>query len=162
MEVSSTHQIYVFTLYVISGMMCGAFFDIQRFLRKLHRAGNARTQLEDILFAILCIGIILTLSYFFNNGEIRYYQLMGCVSGALFYMAALSRIFTKILYMAFKCIKNLLVKPLVKICVILYIPVRKFTVWIKEKCRRLKKIISGIKRNIKKRKKRLKKRIKML
>ncbi len=162
MEVSSSHQIYVFALYVLSGVLCGAFFDVQRFLRKLHRAGKARTQLEDVLFAFACVGAMLVLSYFFNNGEIRYYQIMGSVSGVLFYAAALSRIFMKILDVLSILIKNLIIKPVIKICCVLFIPIRKIFRIFRKICLKIKKIFLRIGRNIKSRKKRLKKRMKML
>lgn len=162
MEVSSSHQIYVFVLYVISGVLCGAFFDVQRFLRKLYKAGQTRTQLEDILFAVVCVGAMLTLSYFFNNGEIRYYQIMGSISGALFYAAALSRIFMKILNVLFVLIKKLIIRPIIKICLVLFIPIRKIFRFCRKICLKIKKRLFIIVRNIKKRKKRLKKRIKML
>lgn len=162
MEVSSSQQIYVFSLSVLLGILCAAFFDIQRFLRKLSLAGTARTMLEDILFAFVCVGVMLGFSYYFNNGEIRYYQIMGALSGALFYAAALSRIFMKVLFVLFKVIKNLLIRPLVKICLILLKPVKKLVSLIEKYILRLRRKFLSFIRNIKKRKKHLKKRMKML
>lgn len=162
MEVSSSHQIYVFSLCILLGILCGAFFDVQRFLRKLSFAGNARTMLEDVLFAFVCIGVMIGFGYYFNNGEIRYYQIMGALSGALFYAAALSRIFMKILFILFKIIRNLVIKPLVKICLILLAPVKKLIFVLKKFILRLRRKVISFVRNIKKRKKRLKKRMKML
>lgn len=162
MEVSSSHQIYVFSLCVISGMLCGAFFDVQRFLRRVHSAGSARTMLEDIIFAFVCVGVMIGFSFHFNNGEIRYYQVMGSVSGALFYAAALSRLFMKVLNLLFSLVRNLVVKPLVKICLALLVPIKKLTAIVKKTVLKTRKIFSRLGRNIKKRRKRLKKRIKML
>ena len=162
MEVSSSHQIYVFLLYVALGMLCGAFFDVQRFLRRLNFAGSTRTMLEDILFASVCVCVMIGLGYYFNNGEIRYYQVMGAVSGALFYAAVLSRIFMKILFVIFKVIKNLVIKPVVKICVLLLIPIKKLWAILKKIGHKSRRITKAFVRNIKKRKKHLKKRIKML
>ena len=162
MEVSSSHQMYVFALYLLMGMLCGAFFDVQRFLRRLHRAGRARTQLEDVLFAFVCVGAMLGLSYFFNNGEIRYYQIMGSVSGVLFYSAALSRAFMKILNVITVLIKNIIIKPVIKICCVLLIPILKVFRHFRKICTKVKKLFLRVGRKIKIRKKSIKKRIKML
>ncbi len=162
MEVSSSHQIYVFSLSVILGMACGAFFDVQRFLRKISSAGTVRTTLEDILFAILCVSIMLGSSFMINNGEIRYYQIMGAVSGMLFYAALLSRTFLKILAFIFRVTVNLVVKPLIKIIRLLMIPVKKIVALLKRRMARIKNKLKGVKRSVKKRKKLIKKRIKML
>lgn len=162
MEVSSSHQIYVFVLYVLLGIACGAFFDVQRFLRKLYTAGQTRTQLEDILFAVVCVGAALGLSYFFNNGELRYYQIMGSISGVLFYAAALSRIFMKILNVLFMLLKKIIIRPVIKIFCLLLVPIRKIFRLCRRIFTKIRKKFSGLGRNIKKQKKRLKKRIKML
>lgn len=162
MEVSSSHQIYVFVLYLLSGVLCGAFFDVQRFLRRLHRAGKARTQLEDVLFVIVCVGAMLGLSYFFNNGEIRYYQIMGSISGVLFYAAALSRIFMKALNVISNLIKHIIIRPVIKICSVLLVPILKIFRLCRKSCIKIKRIFLRIGRKIKTRKKSIKKRIKML
>ena len=162
MEVSSSHQIYVFSLSVILGMSCGAFFDVQRFLRKINSAGTLRTTIEDILFAILCVVIMLGSGFMINNGEIRYYQVMGAVSGMLFYAAFLSHTFLKILAFFFRITVNLFVNPLIKIIRILMIPIKKFASFIKKRTARIKNKFKSIKRSAKKRKKLIKKRVKML
>ena len=61
MEVSTSQQIYVFSLFVILGISCGAFFDVQRFLRKISFAGQVRTTLEDTLFIVFFILAIIRL-----------------------------------------------------------------------------------------------------
>lgn len=162
MEVSSSHQAYVFLLYVLSGILCGAFFDVQRFLRKLYSAGNTRTMLEDILFGLVCIGIMIGCGVFFNNGEMRYYQIMGCISGALLYVSLLSRLFMKLLNLLFSLVKILIILPIVKICGFLMIPVKKIVNSTGKLAAKAKRKFFAVKRNIKKRRKHLKKRIKML
>lgn len=162
MEVSSSHQIYVFLLCVLSGIVCGAFFDVQRFLRKLYSASNTRTMLEDILFGCVCIGVMIGCGLFFNNGEMRYYQVMGSVSGALLYASLLSRLFMKLLNLLFYIVKTMIVLPVVKICVFLMIPVKKLVNVTGKLASKAKRKLFAVKRDIKKRKKWLKKRIKML
>jgi hypothetical protein len=101
---------YVFLLCVLLGLGCGVFFDFQRCVRKKFFAGILRTTLEDILFATLCIGAVIALGFFFNNGEIRYYQILGSVSGALFYAALLSKLVSKIFLFFFGITEKIIVK----------------------------------------------------
>ena len=162
MEVSSAHQVHIFLLYVLAGVLCGAFFDLQRFLRRKIKAGYTRTCIEDFVFGALCVTVMIIISYFFNNGEIRYYQVMGSVSGGLFYGAFLRRLFMKSLNVLFLILKNVLWKPAVKIFQIILLPIVKITYLLKRLYLRLKKISGRLKRAIKKRKNVLKKRIKML
>ncbi len=162
MEVSSSRQVYVFLLCVLSGLLCGAFFDIQRVLREKYKAGKTRTILEDMLFAFVCIATVIGFGYFFNNGELRYFQLMGTLSGTLFYAAVLSNTFRKLLNMLFSVFLNIVVKPIKKICHLIMIPLRV----VSRKARKLKnrknKMLKSFSRHLGKRKNRLKKRIKML
>ena len=162
MEVSSSHQIYVFSLSVLLGMGCGAFFDVQRFLRKISFATTLRTTLEDILFTLLCIMIMLGSGFLINDGEIRYYQVLGAVSGMLFYAAFLSHIFLKILSAVFAIIKNLILKPLFKAVRILMLPISQIASFARKRFVRIKNILKTMKKSAKKRKKLIKKRIKML
>lgn len=162
MEVSSTHQMTVFLLSVLSGMLCGIFFDGQRFLRRIHSASEVRVVMEDVLFAAVSIAIILGFGLFFDNGEIRYYQIMGSVSGVLFYAAFLSRLVMRLFSFFYKIFRAVIVVPIIKICHLLSVPAKKII-------RITKKTSSGVKRqlkkavkSIKKRKKHIKKRMKML
>ena len=162
MEVSSSHQIYVFSLFILLGMMCGALFDIQRFLRKKRFAGYLRTTVEDIIFSFVSVGIMIISSFAINNGEIRYYEVMGALSGILFYAAFLSRIFLKILSVFFKVAEKIFVRPVVKAIRLLIIPVKKISFVLKRHFSRIKRKLKSIKKGAKKRKKIIKKRVKML
>lgn len=162
MEVSSSHQIYVFMLCVLSGMLCGVLFDLQRFVRRIHSAGRVRTAMEDIVFIILCSGIVLGFCFFFNDGEIRYYEIMGTVSGALFYVAALSRAFMWLLQFICRLFEKLIMKPLIRICRILFVPIKKIYGLLRIAAKKVGRILRRIKNNLQKRKKHFKKRIKML
>lgn len=162
MEVSSSHQMYVFALCILSGILCGIFFDLQRFWRQIRFAGYARTLFEDILFAALCIGITIGFGFYFNNGEIRYYQIMGSISGALLYAALLSRYVMRLFHLVYKLLLAVVVTPLVKICRLLIFPVKKIVSRFKKAAAKIKKKFSRVTRNVKTVKKRLKKRIKML
>lgn len=162
MEVSSSGQIYVFLLCILSGLLCGAFFDIQRVLREKHKAGKTRTLLEDMLFTIVCIVTVIGFGYFFNNGELRYFQLMGTLSGVLFYAAVLSNTFRKLLNVLFSVFLNIFVKPIKKMICLMMIPLRAVSRKAEKLKNRKNKMLKSFSRHFGKRKKRLKKRIKML
>ena len=162
MLVSSSHQIYVFLLFIILGIVCGALFDVQRFLRRKSFAGDVRTTVEDIIFTALFVGIMLGASFITNSGEIRYYEIMGAISGILFYAAFLSRIFLKILGFVFETIEKLFVKPLVKTVFLFIAPIKKTALRIRKRFVKLKRRLKSIKKGAKKRKKIIKKRVKML
>ena len=162
MEISSTHQMYVFCWCIVSGILCGIFFDLQRFLRKVRFAGGLRTTLEDILFALVSIGVILGFGFYFNNGEIRYYQVMGSISGAMFYAAFLSRFVMGIFMTAYRLFNALILKPVIRIILVLLMPVKKLLYILKKFYGRVKRLVVKALRGVKLQKKRLKKRMKML
>ncbi len=162
MQVSSSHQMYVFLLCVALGIGCGVFFDFQRSIRKIFFAGVLRTTLEDILFAFICIGAVLALGFFFNNGQIRYYQILGSISGALFYAAFLTRGVTKLFSVFYSVTGKIIVRPIIKICALAVVPLRYLLAFAK----RLQKEFKGANvkalRALQSSRKMLKKRIKML
>lgn len=162
MEVSSLSQLYVFMVSLGSGMLCGMFFDIQRSLRKKLHAGEWRTALEDVIFILFCIGITLSVGYFFDEGAIRYYLILGSISGALFYAAFLSGIFMKIYGKTLDLIVKLILVPAKKIFKSALCPIKKICLLRKRFSAKKRKVVKNILSKLKSRRKKLKKRIKML
>ena len=162
MQVSTSQQIYVFSLFVMLGISCGAFFDVQRFLRKISFAGQVRTTLEDTLFIVFFILATLMVSLRINNGEVRYYEVMGSVSGVLFYASVLSRPFLRVLEIVLKVVCNILIKPLRKLLDFILGPTGRFFRIVKRCTTRLRRRIRNLVKSVKKGKKLIKKRVKML
>jgi len=162
MEVSSSHQMYVFLLCVLLGLGCGAFFDFQRCIRKKFFAGILRTTFEDTLFVFVCIGAVIALSFFFNNGQIRYYQILGSVSGALFYAAFLSKLVSKIFLFVFGVTEKIVVKPFLRLCKTAIIPLGYLRDALKTQCKGFKRLSARAFKALRNSLKMLKKRIKML
>lgn len=162
MEVSSSHQVNVFFIYVLSGLICGTFFDMQRLLRKVFAAGSTRTLVEDFVFVVFTVFMTIAPGFIYNNGEMRYYQIIGILCGGTLYAVALSRIVMKILSFLFYLTQKTIVKPVIKLCLLLIIPVK----WIIRKIKKLKtlgkRVQKKLSRHSKKCRKALKKRIKML
>lgn len=162
MEVSSSRQVSVFLLCVLSGLLCGVFFDVQRLLRRMFAAGSARTIVEDIMFALFTVFMIIAPGFIYNNGEMRYYQVIGILCGGIFYAVALSGVNMKILQFLFHLGEKIIVVPTVKICRILTIPMKMAIRKIKKLKNLGKRVQKKLLRQSEKRRKDLKKRIKML
>lgn len=162
MEISSSHQLYVFFLSVLSGIALGIFYDLERSLRRLRFAGDIRTTIEDIIFVGVSVGAVITLGLLSNNGQMRYYQVMGSISGALFYAAFLSRIVMNALRFIYKATEKIIVRPFLKLFALFCVPVKKLGCGFRVIAAKIRKTEKSIHRSMKKRKKHLKKRIKML
>lgn len=125
-------------------------------------AGSTRTLVEDFVFAVFSVFMTIVPGFIYNNGEMRYYQIVGILCGGTLYAAALSRVVMKILSFLFRLVEKIIVKPVVKICLLLTIPVK----WIIRRIKKLKnlgkRVQKKLSRHSKKRRKALKKRIKML
>lgn len=104
------NQVYVFSIFILNGLIIGFLFDIFRIIRKSFKISDLRTNLQDILFWIFT-GLIFLYSIFkFNNGELRAYVFLGVFLGVALYMLLFSKIFikvnlfiVKILKQVFKC-----------------------------------------------------------
>ena len=162
MEISSKSQLYVFAISLAAGMLCGIFFDIQRSLRRKLHAGEWRTLLEDIIFTFFCIGIILSVGYIFDEGAIRYYLVLGSISGALFYAAFLSQLFMKICGKILDLTVKLIITPIKKIFKSALYPIKKILLLRRMFSEKRRKIIKNILSKLQRRTKKLKKRVKML
>ncbi len=162
MEVSSSHQMYVFLLCVLSGLGCGVFFDVQRSIRSVKRAGNVRTLFEDLLFALICVLTAVAFGYFFNSGQMRYYQVMGFLSGILFYAAFLSRLTMRLMDAVYSAAVKFFIIPAVKFVRMVLVPFRKLFTLAKVFLLKIRRLLRKIFVAFKLKKKILKKRMKML
>lgn len=162
MEVSSSHQLDVFFLCVLTGIICGVFFDLQRSIRKIYFTGRIITTLEDILFVLFYVGIALFVGFNFNHGEVRYYQVLGIAFGILLYLLLFSAFVMKIMQIFGKAFYISIIKPLVFLYVRLFALLKKLFSALAKMLKRIK-IICKIACNIQVNNiNRLKKRLKML
>ncbi len=100
------NQAYLFLVFSLTGVILGVLFDFFRVLRKTFKTGDFVTYIEDILYWILAGIIILYNIWFFNDGEIRVFMILGILMGAIIYCLTLSPIFIKIDYFFMKKIKG--------------------------------------------------------
>ena len=100
------NQAYLFLVFSLTGVVLGVLFDFFRVLRKTFKTGDFVTYIEDILYWILAGIIILYNIWFFNDGEIRVFMILGILMGAIIYCLTLSPIFIKIDYFFMRKIKG--------------------------------------------------------
>lgn len=103
-------QLYSFSIYLISGMIIGVFFDIFRILRKSFHTPDFITYIEDILFWLFTGLFLLFILFKFSNGEIRIYNIIGLLIGCIFYLLSISKFFIKINVFIVTFIKNIVYK----------------------------------------------------
>lgn len=107
MEQGVSNQLVYLSAVILTGILSGFIYDILRAKRRLVKSGKICINLEDVFFLIICGGIMLFVTYFYNSGEIRFSSFFGMIFGIGVY---------------FFILRNRMVNLLVKI--ILY--VRKF------------------------------------
>ncbi len=102
------NQAYLFIVFSLTGIGLGVLFDFFRALRKTFKTPDLVTYLEDIIYWILAGIIVLYNIWFFNDGEIRIYMILGILIGAVIYTLTLSTIFIKVNYFIMSKIKIIL------------------------------------------------------
>lgn len=112
MENIALEQAYLFSIYLISGMLIGILFDIFRSLRKSFSTKDFVTYIEDILFWVVTGIFILFVIFKFNNGEIRIYSILGLLIGFTSYMISISKLFIKLNVMIMDFLKKIIIYPL--------------------------------------------------
>lgn len=90
------NQAYLFLVFSLTGVIIGILFDFFRVLRMTYKTSDIVTYIEDILFWILAGIIILYSIWYFNDGEIRLFMILGIIMGAIIYALTLSNTFIKI------------------------------------------------------------------
>lgn len=104
-------------LFVLASLCCGmlliAGYDVLRFLRWLFHHGKVLIWIEDTLYWCLAALPVFCLFFFFNEGIIRWYGLLGILLGAVLYEAGISRPMRKILRGPGNWLKKTIQKPLI-------------------------------------------------
>lgn len=85
----------LFTLACIIGigLLAGVFYDFYRACGRVLYIKRRAVFIGDLLFWLLFTAAALMLLLLANQGEVRFYVILGLVLGVLFYSKLLSRIF---------------------------------------------------------------------
>lgn len=111
MEQGVSNQLIYLSAVILTGILSGFIYDILRAKRKLVKSGRVCINIEDVFFLIICGGVMLFVTYFYNSGEIRISSFFAMIIGTGLY---------------FLILRNRMVNFLVKI--ILY--VKKFIIFV--------------------------------
>ena len=106
MEEKILNQLFLFIIFIISGIIIGIFFDIFRILRKSFRTSDFVTYIEDILFWIITCIFLIFIIFKFQEGQIRLYDFLGICLGFIFYLICVSKYFININVLIIKKIKK--------------------------------------------------------
>ena len=93
---TSLYQLYVFSAFIVTGVIIGILFDVFRILRRTFKTSDFITYIEDIAFWILTSIILIYSIFVFNNRELRIYTFIGLLLGLLIYLLLLSKLFIKV------------------------------------------------------------------
>ncbi len=108
MNAVTVNQAYLFLIFILNGLLIGIVFDIFRILRRSFKTPNIITYIEDALFWIISVSIILYSLFVFNNGEIRGFIFIGLLFGIALYMLFISKTIIKIFVKIVTFIKNII------------------------------------------------------
>ena len=119
------NQAYLFLVFTLTGIIIGILFDFFRILRKSFKTCDLLTYIEDVAFWVLTGIIVLYNIWYFNDGEIRLFMLLGISMGAIIYALTLSNFVVTISTIVIKKIKFIVnkifniilipLKPIIKI-----------------------------------------------
>lgn len=73
------------------GIALALVYDFLRFLRKIIKTNDFIVNMQDIIFIIMSGGCMVCTAYFTNNGELRFYGVLGSVLGFVLYRKIVGR-----------------------------------------------------------------------
>ena len=101
------NQLQLFIIFFINGIIIGIIFDTFRVIRKTFKHKDFIIYVQDVLFWILTGSILMYSTFLFNDGEFRFFLLIGVIVGFVTYLFTFSKIFIKTNVSILKFIKKL-------------------------------------------------------
>lgn len=132
------HQFFLLFLSFLLGIFIAFFYDIFRALRRTIYHSIKLVAIEDFFFWIFCSFFIFFLLYYYNDGNIRSYTILGIFLGILFYIFICTS-HTMVLLLSFFRILRIIMR---KLLFFLHLPAKFF---LKVLLNPLKKIYRTIK-----------------
>lgn len=144
-------QEYMLAVSIMGGMLLGFIWDVYRLIRHYIKFGGFGTAIGDVVYWIISIYISIQIIFDVSYGNVRFFILMGFLSGALLYFYGISKYILKVLIFVVdtflklvKKIINILIKPakiIYKYILILLAPVKKKYVITKIKAKKRYKFL---------------------
>ena len=142
MGVNISSELITFVAVIIAGIISGIIYDTFFVISKANKGKTIG--FYDLIFTILLLGIVLSVFYFFNSYELRWYMFIGLILGLIFYYLLLSKVYIfvfgkllDILFKIFNFIFKILLTPtrfLYKILLVyIFNPIKnKFVVFVQK------------------------------
>ncbi len=108
----SLNQLYIFLLFILTGIVIGIVFDIFRIFRRSFKTNDIITYVQDFLFWFVTGCILLFSIFTFNNGGLRGYIFIGIILGVLLHLLLLSKYFINIFVKIFSVLKKIIGYPI--------------------------------------------------
>lgn len=105
------NQGYLFIIFTLDGILIGILFDFFRILRKSFKTKDFVTYIEDICFWVITGIIILYSMCVFCDGELRFFMVLGLLTGIIIYMFTMSKYVIKISVTILNILKKILGFP---------------------------------------------------
>lgn len=144
----SSHLLEFFK-FILVGLIIGIIFDFFRAYRKTKKVSAFIVNLQDIIYFIIVLAVILGSIILFLDTEIRFYIFFAIFLGIVFYFAIASKYIIKIFISLIKMSKNFInfifTPQSLFICIIIRIK-KILTKFIKICCKKFLYIVSLCKR----------------
>lgn len=138
MELTLNDQLSIFIYSLVPGVLMGVINDIFSFCRYLGFSNKRAFFIQDISFMIICSLITFLFAAGYNNGEVRFFIILGCALGFAAYRFSVGILTRKVFYVFSFVLKNIY-KFIIgsirwNICIIfkIFTPLFNFN-WIKRK-----------------------------
>ena len=106
MQQGVSEQVIYLCIVFLNGILSGFLYDILRAKRKVFNVSKTGIIIEDILFCIICGGLVLYCTFRFNSGEVRVGAFFCIALGfSLYYLILRNRVL-KVLVKAIIVIKK--------------------------------------------------------
>ncbi len=78
-------QFMLFFYTILTGMLAGVIYDFYAGAGYLLRPGKIAVHVGDILFWLILTAVVYAMLWYYNQGEVRFFVLLGLGIGAVFY-----------------------------------------------------------------------------
>ncbi len=114
MILSMQSQFFLFLYSIAVGGIIGFIYDIFRIIRKTFPHNNIFVNIEDILYWLIVTFIAFYFLLNYNNGEIRFFNIIGLFLGMSLYFLTFSKLILKVSITIIHIIERIL-KIIIKI-----------------------------------------------
>ncbi len=88
MTVNTPHDLMVFVYSLLCGQIISLIFDIFRAMRRVYPPGKNMIAAQDIIFCAIAFLIFSQTVTVYNQGRVRWFEVVGAILGATLYLTA--------------------------------------------------------------------------